>query len=97
MKLKLVATTILLLLLTAGCSTDSSFGNVRSELPKQLGYMIYEEAVEYYGKPDSIVRMGDRFTAEWVRSGTIVTERLKLTFDERQIMRAYDYSETPFE
>ncbi len=96
MKLKFMAT-LLLMLIVAGCSTQSSFGDVRSELPKQLGYMLYEEAVDYYGKPNSVVRHGDRFTAEWVRSGTVVTERLKLTFDERQIMRAYDYSEKPFE
>ena len=96
MKLRFFALLALMAILS-GCAMDSSFGDVRSELPKQLGYMIYEEAVEYYGKPDSVVRIGDRFTAEWVRSGTIVTERLKLTFDEREIMRAYDYSETPFD
>ena len=94
---KYVAPFLLLALLVGGCATNSSFGDVRAELPKQLGYMIYEEAVEYYGQPTSVVRHGERFTAEWVRSGAIITERLKLTFDERQIMRAYDYSEQPFE
>lgn len=97
MLLRYVAPFLLLAMLAGGCATSSSFGDVRSELPKQLGYMIYEEAVEAYGQPTSVVRHGERFTAEWVRSGTIITERLKLTFDERQIMRAYDYSEKPFE
>ena len=95
MKLPLIGV-LGLLLLTAACASSTSFGDVRSELPKQLGYMLYEEAVEYYGKPATVVHHGERFTAEWVHEGLIIIERLKLTFDQRQIMRAYDYNESVF-
>jgi hypothetical protein len=92
----LAAAAILLLLLASGCAMASSFGDVRRELPEQLGYMLYEEAIAAYGQPSGTSRQGDKLIAEWVRKGAIITERLQLTFDERQIMRAYDYSETPF-
>jgi hypothetical protein len=96
LKNKNLATAAILILLASGCAMASSFGDVRRELPDQLGYMLYEEAIETYGKPTSITRQGSKLIAEWVREGVIITERLQLTFDERQIMRAYDYSETPF-
>ena len=86
------------MLLLAGCATSSEFGDVEKVLPDQLGYMIYEEAVEYYGKPDRVAQLsGGRFMAEWIREGVVITERLKLTFDSNQIMRAYDFSKQPFE
>jgi hypothetical protein len=96
LKNKNLAVAAILIFLASGCAMSSSFGDVRRELPEQLGYMLYEEAVETYGKPTSTTRQGNKLIAEWVREGAIITERLQLTFDERQIMRAYDYSETPF-
>lgn len=88
---------LLIMFMLGGCAMDSSFGDMQKNRDEQLGYMLYEEALEFYGKPDSVVRNGDRLTAEWVRSGVVVTERLKLTFDERQIMRSFDYHQIPFE
>ncbi|MDR1397405.1 MAG: hypothetical protein LBJ14_06705 [Desulfarculales bacterium] len=92
--------TIILTLLSwlwlTGCANTTAFGDVRRDLPEQIGYMIYEEAVQYYGEPDRLIQLPQGgFYAQWLRPGIFIDESLKLTFDSNQIMRAYDYHQHP--
>jgi hypothetical protein len=92
----IIFTLLSLTILVGACTGDTSFGDVRRNLPEQLGYMIYEEALQYYGKPDRVVQLPNGgFYAEWLRPGIVIDESLKLTFDSSQIMRAYDYYQHP--
>ena len=88
---------LILMACCMACAVSSSFGDMEKQLPKELGYMLYSEAVDQWGQPTYTGTEGKFTTATWERKGIIVTERLKLSFDDRQIMRAYDYNQKPFD
>jgi hypothetical protein len=87
---------LFIIMFSGACTNATAFGDVAHNLPEQLGYMIYEEAVQFYGKPDWVTPMPKGgFYALWVRPGVVMDESLKLTFDANQVMRAYDYYQHP--
>ncbi|MBI5522553.1 MAG: hypothetical protein HY910_07995 [Desulfarculus sp.] len=91
---------LLLAVVVLGCAGPSRFGNIEQILAMEVGRMTYEQALDRWGEPTSLDK-GDRlFTALWERqrSGGLVTERVFLTFDNRnQVMRSYRYYSKPFE